>query len=116
MKWATYRATTFNFVLPSSTPPGEYLLRAEGLAIHAAQKMGGAQFYVACAQIRVTGNGKGVLGPSVVFPGAYTANSTGVLIPKIWSRIEEYESPGPRLWPEGTEESHVLDGEVKKPD
>lgn len=116
VKWATHRAQTFNFKLPAETPAGEYLLRAEGLAIHAAQKNKGAQFYIACAQIKVSGNGTGVLSPTVQFPGTYTANSTGVLIPEIWSKIKNYTSPGPKLWPEGTEISHVLDGKVKQAD
>ncbi|KAJ4355465.1 uncharacterized protein N0V89_003481 [Didymosphaeria variabile] len=116
VKWATYRAQTFNFKLPAELPAGEYLLRAEGIAIHAAQKIKGAQFYVACAQIRVSSNGTGVPGPTIKFPGGYTANSTGILIPQIWSQITNYTSPGPKLWPEGTEEAHVLDGKVKQSD
>lgn len=116
VKWATYRAQTFNFKLPADTPAGEYLLRAEGLAIHAAQKSKGAQFYVACAQIKVTGNGTGLPGPTIKIPGDYTANSTGILIPKLWSQITNYTSPGPDLWPKGTSEAHVLDGKVKQSD
>ncbi|KAK7192394.1 uncharacterized protein CC84DRAFT_1198197 [Paraphaeosphaeria sporulosa] len=116
VKWATYRAQTFNFKLPAETPAGEYLLRAEGLAIHAAQKSKGAQFYVACAQIKVMGNGTGLPAPTIRIPGEYTENSTGILIPMIWSKITDYTSPGPRLWPEGTEEAHMLDGKVKESD
>ena len=59
------------------------------------------------------GGGDAVLGPSIRFPGGYRWNSTGVLIPEFWSRIENYTAPGPRLWPEGTEEAHVLVGTVK---
>lgn len=113
LKWATHRAQTFNFKLPTSTPPGEYLLRAEGLALHAAHKIDKAQFYVACSQIKVTGEGTGLPGPTIKFPGGYTWNSTGVLIPEFWSKITNYTSPGPRLWPEGTQEDHVLKGKVK---
>jgi hypothetical protein len=113
LKWATYKAQTFNFLLPLSTPPGEYLLRAEGLALHAAHKANNAQFYVGCAQIRVIGEGKGVPGPTTRFPGGYRWNSVGVLIPEFWSKITNYTAPGPRLWPEGTAEEHVLVGERK---
>jgi hypothetical protein len=113
LKWATHKAQTFNFLLPSSTPPGEYLLRAEGLALHAAHKANNAQFYVGCAQIRVTGEGKGVLGPTIKFPGGYRWDSEGVLIPEFWSKISNYTAPGPKLWPEGTGEEHVLVGERK---
>lgn len=110
LKWATHNARTFNFKFPAETPPGEYLLRAEGLALHAAHKSDKAQFYIACAQIKVRGNGTGVLGPSIRFPGGYQWNSTGVLIPEFWSKITNYTAPGPALWPEGTVEAHVLEG------
>lgn len=113
LKWATYKAQTFRFKVPECTPPGEYLLRAEGLALHAAHKANNAQFYVGCAQIRVTGNGEGVLGPMIKLPGGYQWNSTGVLIPEFWSKITNYTAPGPKLWPEGTLEQHVLVGERK---
>jgi hypothetical protein len=114
LKWATHRAQTFNFKLPESTPPGEYLLRAEGLALHAAHKYNNIQIYISCAQIKVTGTGDGVPGPTIKFPGGYQWNSPGVLIPEFWSKITNYTSPGPRLWPEGTEEQHVLDGKRKQ--
>jgi len=113
LKWATHKTQTFNFKLPEATPPGEYLLRAEGLALHAAHKPNNAQFYVGCAQIKVTGNGQGIPGPTIKFPGGYQWNSVGVLIPEFWSKITNYTSAGPKLWPEGTEEQHVLVGTVK---
>lgn len=104
---------TFRFTLPANVPPGEYLLRAEGLALHAAHKANCAQFYVACAQIKVTGNGNGILVPTIRFPGGYKWDSPGVLIPEFWSKIQNYTAPGPKLWPEGTEELHVLKGTYK---
>lgn len=113
LKWATHRARTFNFKLPAELQAGEYLLRAEGLALHAAHKPDKSQFYIACAQINVTGNGAGVLEPVIKFPGGYQWNSTGILIPEFWSRITNYTAPGLRLWPEGTVEAHVLDGTKK---
>ncbi|OBR07939.1 Cellulose-growth-specific protein [Colletotrichum higginsianum IMI 349063] len=58
----------FNFQIPSCTPPGEYLLRIEQIGLHSASAKGGAQFYISCAQIRVTGSGNGQLSPTVSFP------------------------------------------------
>jgi hypothetical protein len=113
LKWATHNARTFNFKLPVDTPPGEYLLRAEGLALHAAHKPDNYQFYIACAQIKVEGSGTGVPGPTIRFPGGYQWNSTGVLIPEFWSKITNYTAAGPALWPAGTKEAHVLDGTKK---
>jgi hypothetical protein len=113
LKWATHRAQTFEFKLPDATPPGEYLLRAEGLALHAAHKANNAQFYVACAQIKVVGTEKELPGPAIQIPGGYKWNSTGVLIPEFWSKMTSYTSPGPQLWPPQTGEDHVLHGKVK---
>lgn len=50
--------------------PGDYLLRAEVLALHVASSINQAQFYVSCYQITVSGTGSAT--PSgVSFPGAY---------------------------------------------
>lgn len=113
--WAPHKLTNFTFPLPRETPAGEYLLRAEGVALHAAHKLGGAQFYVACAQIRVVGTDEGIggrgreIGPLVRIPGVYRADEPGVLIPTFWSALTRYVAPGPKLWPPGTEEQHVAE-------
>jgi hypothetical protein len=112
LKWATHNAQTFEFNLPEETPTGEYLLRAEGLAIHAAHKVDSAQFYVACAQLRITGS-EGVFGPTIKIPGGYQWNSSGILIPEFWSKITKYTSPGPALWPGNVQEAHLLVGKHK---
>ena len=58
--------------IPSDIAPGDYLLRAETIALHAAGGQGGAQFYMSCYQLTVTGSGNA--GPSTVkLPGAYSA-------------------------------------------
>ncbi|KAI0972263.1 lytic polysaccharide monooxygenase [Xylaria arbuscula] len=119
--WATHGLHDFLFKLPSATPAGEYLLRAEGLALHAAHKRGGAQFYVACAQIRVVndddgggsvkeeGKSSAALGPLVNIPGVYRGDEPGVLIPQFWSALTRYTTPGPGLWPPGTTEMHIAE-------
>jgi len=38
----------------------------------------GAQFYISCAQVTVTGNGAGTPSPLVAFPGAYKPADRGV--------------------------------------
>lgn len=58
--------------IPECIEPGQYLLRAEMLALHAAGSYPGAQFYMECAQINVVG-GTGSKAPSTVsLPGAYS--------------------------------------------
>jgi hypothetical protein len=38
----------FPFTVPSSLPDGDYLIRAEVIALHVASSPGGAQFYMSC--------------------------------------------------------------------
>jgi hypothetical protein len=47
-------------------------MRPEHIALHDVS--GGAQFYIACAQIRVTNGGNGSPGPLVSIPGVYSGN------------------------------------------
>lgn len=53
-KWAVDKMIAnngwHNFTMPSCVAPGEYLMRAELIALHGAQNVGGAQFYMECAQ------------------------------------------------------------------
>lgn len=67
--------TAINATIPSAVPAGDYLIRAEHIALH---KMGQPQFYVGCAQIKVTGGGSGTPSPLVAFPGAYKMSDAGI--------------------------------------
>src|SRR5947208_11188883 len=55
----------------------------------------GAQFYLSCAQLTVSGSGHGSPGPLVVFPGAYSPQdryllSSANILHEPWSsRLEE---------------------------
>ncbi|CAK5272362.1 unnamed protein product [Mycena citricolor] len=112
-------SVTFN--IPSATPSGQYLIRIEHIALHSASSYGGAQFYISCAQVEVTGGGSGTPGPLVAFPGAYTGNvrnlsyRLGLLTPVCARRNLEsctiniyypipatYTQPGPAVWPAGS--------------
>ncbi|KDQ52692.1 glycoside hydrolase family 61 protein [Jaapia argillacea MUCL 33604] len=59
----TETQSTVIFTVPKNVPNGQYLVRVENIAIHAASTYGGAQFYLACGQINVTGGGSGTPGP-----------------------------------------------------
>lgn len=84
-------------------PAGDYLLRAEAIALHAAGSSGGAQFYMSCYQITVTGGGSA--SPATVnFPGAYQATDPGILI-DIYSPIVSYVVPGPAVYSGGSTKS-----------
>jgi len=92
---------SFTFTLPASLPSGDYLVRVEQAALHVASTFGGAQFYLACGQITVTGGGSGTPGPLVAFPGAYTGYEPGILIDiyNLPANYPGYTVPGPAVWP-----------------
>ncbi|KEZ40549.1 hypothetical protein SAPIO_CDS8458 [Scedosporium apiospermum] len=86
----------FEVSIPSDIPAGDYLLRAEAIALHAAGQEGGAQFYMSCYQLRVSGGG-GSTPAGVSFPGAYSSSDPGIKI-DIWaSDLSNYEIPGPSV-------------------
>ncbi|KAF3937115.1 Endoglucanase-4 [Dactylella cylindrospora] len=68
------------FTLPSCLAPGNYLLRAELIALHSAYDTLGAQFYISCVQINITGGGSYNGGSTVLFPGAYPQDDPGIKI------------------------------------
>jgi hypothetical protein len=82
--------------IPDCIEPGQYLLRAEMIALHGASNYPGAQFYMECAQINVIG-GSGTAKPSTVsFPGAYSGSDPGVKIGIYYPPVTNYVIPGPR--------------------
>ncbi|KAF8150225.1 glycosyl hydrolase family 61-domain-containing protein [Crassisporium funariophilum] len=83
----------YTFTVPSDIAPGNYLLRAEVIALHVAGSAGGAQFYPACYQINVSGSGT-AKPPTVKFPGAYGASDPGILV-NIHQDLSTYKIPGP---------------------
>lgn len=80
LTWGSLNAATASVTIPKATPSGEYLLRVEHIALHSASAINGAQIYLSCAQINVTGGGSGSPGPLVAFPGAYTAGEKGLQV------------------------------------
>ncbi|KAN0102649.1 glycoside hydrolase family 61 protein [Hyaloscypha variabilis] len=83
--------------IPSCLADGQYLLRPELIALHGASSSGGAQFYMECAQINVTG-GTGTKTPATVsLPGAYKASDPGILI-NIYKTLTSYTIPGPEVF------------------
>lgn len=93
----TLDATELHVDIPSCLASGEYLLRVEHLGLHSASSAGGAQFYVACAQIDVSGGGSFTAPTSslVSFPGAYSPSDPGILFQLYWPIPTSYVNPGP---------------------
>jgi cellulase len=91
-----------DFRIPSDLAAGDYLLRAEAIALHAASGLGGAQFYMTCYQITVTGGGSSTPEGSALFPGAYKASDPGIQI-NIYQNLVTYIAPGPTVIAGGSE-------------
>lgn len=93
----------YTFKIPTDIAPGNYLLRAETIALHVASGVNGAQFYMSCYQINVSGSGTATP-DTVSLPGAYNAEDPGILI-NIYTQLNTYTIPGPTLY--GTAEAAV---------
>ncbi|KAK4239232.1 putative endo-beta-1,4-glucanase D [Achaetomium macrosporum] len=87
-----------NVPIPRCIRSGYYLLRAEHIGLHVAQSQGGAQFYISCAQIGVTGGGSTDPPNKVAFPGAYKATDPGILININYPVPTSYKNPGPAVF------------------
>ncbi|KAG8842960.1 hypothetical protein FS842_001940 [Serendipita sp. 407] len=97
ISWPTDNATQFTFKIPSSISAGQYLLRVEHIALHSAASTNGAQFYISCAQLNVTGGGSA--SPSTVkIPGVYSASDPGILINIYYPVPTSYKQPGPAVF------------------
>ncbi|KAF3762945.1 family 61 glycoside hydrolase [Cryphonectria parasitica EP155] len=86
--------------LPSCLAPGQYLLRAEIIALHSAYAQGQAQFYSSCAQLEVGGSGSTNFSSTVSFPGAYTATDPSILI-NIYGPTGQPDNGGKPYTPPG---------------
>ncbi|KAF9264524.1 glycoside hydrolase family 61 protein [Marasmius fiardii PR-910] len=98
-------------------PTGDYLLRAEVIALHQAKYIypenhdKGAEFYMSCVQVHVENDSPSqkLLG-GTAFPGTYQYDSPGVVWDLYGTRDkpEAYIAPGPKVW-EGSK-----GGEIEK--
>ncbi|KAK2736965.1 fungal cellulose binding domain protein [Colletotrichum kahawae] len=103
-KWykCSYGEDNVNFVVPSTIPNGQYLVRGEHIGLHGAH-VGEAEFYYACAQLEVTGNSATSMpGTGVSIPGVYKQADAAVNF-SLWGTSTSYNTiPGPEVIPGGT--------------
>lgn len=88
-------ASNYDIKIPSCIAPGKYLMRNEHIGLHTAQSAGGAQFYLSCAQLDITGGGSKAPTNLVAFPGAYKSSDPGILININYPIPTSYTNPGP---------------------
>ncbi|KAH6646047.1 glycoside hydrolase family 61 protein [Truncatella angustata] len=97
--WPSEGKSQFSFTIPNCLEDGEYLFRIEHVALHSASTAGGAQFYLSCAQLHVTGGtATGKPTDLVSFPGAYKATDPGLLINVYNNGGKAYQPAGPKVF------------------
>jgi len=100
-KWGVSRMYNnggkFSFKIPKCIQSGQYLLRAELIALHGASNYPGAQLYMECAQLNIQGGGN-TQPPTVSFPGAYKANDPGIKFNLYYPTPTKYIVPGPTVF------------------
>jgi cellulase len=86
--------------IPEVLAEGDYVLRHELIALHVAEKLGGAQAYPQCVNLRVA---RGVekaekkLEGGVLATELYGMTDKGILV-DVHKEIVGYGIPGPRVW------------------
>jgi hypothetical protein len=86
--------SSITVTVPQCIANGEYLVRFEHIGLHSASSTNGAQLYISCAQVKVTG-GSGSYNPSLLsFPGAYSPNDPGLLVNIYYPVPTNYVAPG----------------------
>ncbi|KEZ42240.1 hypothetical protein SAPIO_CDS6094 [Scedosporium apiospermum] len=95
LTWPTSGLQSVPIKLPSCLEDGEYLLRIEHIALHSAGSAGGAQLYISCAQLNVTGGSGSIKAPQMLsFPGSYVPTDPGLMINIYYPVPTTYTAPG----------------------
>lgn len=97
--------------LPSDIAPGNYVLRHEMIALHAAGNANGAQNYPFCFNLVISGNGTatptGI--PAVSF---YKEKDPGILF-DLFTKFTTYVIPGPPLYSDALTAAQTKPGAIK---
>ncbi|KAK1758587.1 glycoside hydrolase family 61 protein [Echria macrotheca] len=88
---------SYTVALPTCIPDGEYLVRIQSLGIHNPWPAGTPQFYISCAQVKVSGGSGSASPPTVSIPGAFKATDPGYTA-NIYNNFNSYTVPGPSVW------------------
>ncbi|KAI6361804.1 hypothetical protein MCOR25_006370 [Pyricularia grisea] len=102
--WCMYGENNIEFEVPETLIDGEYLVRAEHIAIHGAHD-GKAEFYYACAQIRIQGSNATAMptgAETTKIPGVYKTTDAAINF-SVWAGKTAYPyTPGIAVAPGGT--------------
>ncbi|KAJ1897091.1 hypothetical protein LPJ66_003592 [Kickxella alabastrina] len=94
--------------IPTDIKPGDYLLRSEVIGLHEAyidyakDESNGAQYFINCAHITVSGSGTSVP-QGYAIPGIYKTTDPGILFDLYdGNKNPSYTIPGPKLYVAGS--------------
>jgi len=88
---------SWTVTIPPTLKTGNYVIRHEITALHAAGAPGGAQAYPFCFNLAITGTGTAA--PSGISAETfYTPSDPGILV-NIYQNLSTYIIPGPTVWP-----------------
>lgn len=94
--WPSQGKSVLDVTIPKCIPDGDYLLRVEHIGLHSASAVGGAQLYISCAQLTVSGGTATALPSGLVsIPGAYKPSDPGLVINIYYPVPKSYQPPGP---------------------
>jgi cellulase len=82
--------------IPSNLAAGNYVIRHEIIALHAAGQTNGAQAYPQCVSFTIDGSGTNKLGTGVAATTFYKASDPGILF-NLYTKFTGYTIPGPSL-------------------
>ncbi|QRW02342.1 glycoside hydrolase family 61 protein [Ceratobasidium sp. AG-Ba] len=89
--------TIYTVNVPEAIEDGEYIMRHELIALHLADKKGGAEFYSSCFNLKVSGGTGTNPSATAKFPGTYSASDKGIFTPGVFNRGFVYSFPGPAI-------------------
>ncbi|KAK0745017.1 glycoside hydrolase [Apiosordaria backusii] len=82
--------------IPRCIPDGEYLLRIQQLGLH--NPGAPPQFYISCAQVKVTNGGSANPSPTALIPGAFKSTDPGYTVNIYSGSLANYQVPGPAVF------------------
>ncbi|KAL9108449.1 MAG: hypothetical protein Q9227_006783 [Pyrenula ochraceoflavens] len=94
----TLIASNFSWTatIPADLKAGNYVLRHEIIALHAAANPNGAQAYPQCVNLQVTGGGSTTISGGESAEKFYTPTDPGILF-NIYTSFSSYSIPGPAV-------------------
>lgn len=99
--WATDQLIANNnswtTVIPANIATGNYVIRHEIIALHAAGQANGAQDYPQCLNLAIKGTGTDKLANGVLATTFMKSTDPGILF-DLYSKFTNYTIPGPALY------------------